>query len=85
MPEPVQLHPTRYVEADLPEFVVRYEIKGELILRARNATDAYYAAILYTKEQLGRQGDLDMDDPVERTFEAPRSGVLAQLRNGREA
>lgn len=78
MPDPIQLHPTRFVETDLPEFVVKYEIKGELVLRARTAADAYTASLLYTKEQLGRQGDLDMDDPVPRKA-LPRSGVLAQL------
>ena len=84
MPEPVQLHPTRYVESDLQEFVVKYRIEGELILRTRTAADAYYASLLYTKEQLGRRGELAMDDPVERV--APRSsGVLAALTNGREA
>ena len=79
MPDPVPLRPDRFVESDLPEFVVRYEIKGELILRARTAADAYYASMLYTKEQLGRRGELDMDDPVERKPEPPRSGILAQL------
>ena len=78
MSEPIPLHPTRYVEADLPEYVVRYEIKGQLILRARTAADAYTASLLYTKEQLGRQGDLEMDDPVPRKA-LPRSGILAQL------
>lgn len=84
MSEPIQLHPARYVESDLPEFVVNYEIKGQLVLRARTAADAYAASLLYTKEQLGRQGDLDMDEPTPRAL-APRSGVLSQLPGGREA
>lgn len=78
MSEPTPLRPTRYVESDLPEWVVQYEIKGELVLRARTAADAYSASLLYTKEQLGRQGDLEMDDPVPRQA-LPRSGILAQL------
>lgn len=78
MPEPVQLHPTRYVESDLPEFVVKYRIEGELVLRARNAADAYTASLLYTKDELGRRGELEMDDPVPRKALA-RSGILAQL------
>jgi hypothetical protein len=81
---PVQLRPTRYVAEDLPEFTVKYRIDGELILRARTADDAYCAALLYTKEQLGRRGDLEMDDPVARQAARPRSGVLADLNDGRE-
>ena len=84
MADPIQLRPARYVEADLPEFVVRYEIKGELILRARSEADAYNASLLYSKEELGRKGDLEMDDPEPRAL-APRSGVLSQLPGGREA
>jgi hypothetical protein len=79
----IELRPTRYVADDLKEWTVKYRIEGELILRARTFEDAYNASLLYSMEQLGRRGDLDMDDPVERRGPA-RSGVLADLSAGRE-
>lgn len=72
-----------FTEPTLQEFRIRYRIEGELILRAPSFDDAYRASLLYTKEDLGRKGELEMDDPEPSV--GPRSGVLEDLSKGKEA
>jgi hypothetical protein len=46
-------------------FVFDYTLTGQLVITADSAEDAYRLAIMVSKEDLGAEADLIMEDPDE--------------------